>query len=463
MDNEKYLASVREQYESYPYPKREPADEKRGLFVTSTEHLGKISHYCYRGMRDLREGGRFLVAGGGTGDAAIYLAEQLRNTDGEVVYVDISGRSLNIARQRAEVRGLDNISWHHRSLLEIADLNLGSFDYINCCGVLHHLADPSLGLRTLADSLKSDGCMGIMVYAQYGRTAIYQIQELMRRINVGEQDFQQCIENTRAALTDLPQGNWYKRDESRWRQTLADFGDIEIFDLFLHSQDRAYTVPELYQWVSDGNLNLVSFTGFTGHKLNYEFSRYFKVPRIVEHIGKMPVVQQQAIAEIANGCIKTHTIYVSKAKDTIADVGNHELVPFYAFKFATCETIFNDLTRTPGIPVTINLGSGIEPLVIPQSQYTRFVFRYMDGENSIHEILARARQDAISSGVLMPSGDEMENEFRRIFGKFNSYDLMFLRHKSIMACKSDHQLFEETLKRFGPQPQPQPGGYVLKY
>jgi hypothetical protein len=42
---------------------------------------------------------------------------------------------------------LGNIVWESRSLLELPGAGLGVFDYIDCCGVLHHLPDPAEGLR----------------------------------------------------------------------------------------------------------------------------------------------------------------------------------------------------------------------------------------------------------------------------------------------------------------------------
>ena len=57
-----------------------------------------------------------LVVGGGTGSALLYLAEQLRHSDAQLVYLDFSARSLGIARQRAKLRGLKNIRWVHNSL-----------------------------------------------------------------------------------------------------------------------------------------------------------------------------------------------------------------------------------------------------------------------------------------------------------------------------------------------------------
>lgn len=445
-DRSNYLKSVRSQYESYPYPKRDPLDERTNLYVTSTEFLGKISHYGCNGMRDLREGGRFLVAGGGTGDAAIYLAEQLRDTDGVVVYVDLSSRSMDIARQRAKVRGLTNISWHQNSLLDLPNLNLGYFDYINCCGVLHHLADPSKGLQALSSVLKDNGCMAIMVYAQYGRTAIYQAQELMRRINNDEQDFQLCISNTRDVLANLPEGNWYKRDEYRWRETLKDFGDIEIFDLFLHSQDRAYTVPEIYQFAIESELNLISFTGFTGQKLNYDIFKYLKTPGIIERVSKMPIIQQEAISELLNGCMKTHTFYLSKMNNTLADINNLDLVPYYTFNFSPCETIYSGLDKFKERPLSVNFGNGVDPLVIQQFQYTRFILRYINGEYPVREIITRAAHDAELIN-LTPSETELLIEFKRIFNQFFAYDLMLMRYSTIKPYKSDHKLAEETLKQ----------------
>lgn len=65
-----------------------------------------INHYCFAGQQDFRNGWRVLVAGGGT--ATIYLAEQLRATDAEIVHLDLSAASIAIARRRAEIRRLQH-------------------------------------------------------------------------------------------------------------------------------------------------------------------------------------------------------------------------------------------------------------------------------------------------------------------------------------------------------------------
>jgi hypothetical protein len=190
---------------------------------------------------------------------------------------------------------------------------------------------------------------------------------------------------------------------------------------------------------AENNLNLATFTGFTGQKLNYDSAKYIKNPDLAKRINNMPVAQQQAIAELVNGCIKTHTFYLTKASNTLTNTGELDMVPYYTFKFAPCETLYTDLTKNPGKPVSINFGGDVEPLVIPQLQYTRFIFHYINGEYSVREILAHAHRETTLSGMF-PSEKELSSELQRIFNYFFSYELMYMRHRAIKPYKNDYQL-----------------------
>ncbi len=85
---------------------------------------------------------------------------------------------MAVARARAEARGLANIAVQG-SLLDLAGVGLGPFDYIDCCGVLHHLPDPAAGLAALVSVLAPGGGMGLMVYAPHGRTGVYMLQDAL--------------------------------------------------------------------------------------------------------------------------------------------------------------------------------------------------------------------------------------------------------------------------------------------
>jgi len=120
---ENYLKQVKEHYENYPYPKRDLEDEKGGMYVSNSENLTRLNHYGFKGDMPLFKKGkgamfRVLVAGAGTGDAVIHMAEQLRDFNARVVYLDMSRASMLIAKKRAKLRKLKNIDWIHNSLLE---------------------------------------------------------------------------------------------------------------------------------------------------------------------------------------------------------------------------------------------------------------------------------------------------------------------------------------------------------
>ncbi|MEX0582025.1 MAG: hypothetical protein WD185_00015, partial [Sneathiella sp.] len=91
--------AVKRQYEVLPYPPRDPKDEKKRLIEGSPSHLDEINHYLFAGKRDFKRPFKALVAGGGTGDAAIMLAQHLadRGEAGHVTYLDLSAASRTIA------------------------------------------------------------------------------------------------------------------------------------------------------------------------------------------------------------------------------------------------------------------------------------------------------------------------------------------------------------------------------
>ncbi|MCH7846101.1 MAG: class I SAM-dependent methyltransferase, partial [Acidobacteria bacterium] len=157
--------------------------------------------------RDFSKSLSVLVAGGGTGDATIQMAQQMADfgVPGEVVHLDQSEPSQAVAQERAKVRGLDNIRFVLGSLLDVADIAPGPWDYIDCCGVLHHLEDPVAGLAALANVLAPDGGIGIMVYGALGRIGIYHVQDMMGALAPpGESDDIDRVALTRRLVDHLP-------------------------------------------------------------------------------------------------------------------------------------------------------------------------------------------------------------------------------------------------------------------
>jgi len=322
---------VRDQYEAYPYPSRDPADEAKRLILGSPSNLLEVNHYLFAGRRDFSKPFRALVAGGGTGDATIMLAQQLTDAAkatgagtgpaGEVVYLDLSASSRAIAEARAAARGLTNIRFVTGSLLEVASLGLGRFDYIDCCGVLHHLPDPDAGLTALAAVLAEGGGMGVMVYGTYGRSGVYPLQASLRAL-VGDRPLAEQVSFARRLLGSLPATNLFARNPVLRDHTGSD---AELVDLLLHSQDRSYTVPQIAALVAGAGLNLISFV----EPLRYDPATYLRDPVLLRQLAGLAPLERAALAEQLAGNLKTHVFYLSRrtAADTLAWPESPEAIP----------------------------------------------------------------------------------------------------------------------------------------
>jgi SAM-dependent methyltransferase len=420
------IPDVRAQYEAMPYPPRAPADEQKRLVRTWLDDLAMISHYCFAGKETFGSGFRALVAGGGTGDTTIFLAEQLRATDAEIVHLDFSGASIAIAQQRADIRGLKNIRWIHDSLLNLADLDVGKFDYINCVGVLHHLADPDAGLNALLAVLKDCGAIGLMVYAAYGRTGVYQMQSLMRLINAGELNPAEQIDRTRQILGCLPATNWFKRGET----LVGDHqnGDAGIYDLLLHSQDRAYTVGELYEWLVDGHGLNVELTDVERGRSSYlpHLLMGTRPPEVLAAIRAMPPRRQYQIAELFHGRVQMHSCYVTRSSSCKAAYGDPDCIPFLFHEPVTGAELAGVFARSKGQPFILDHAHTGVSITIRPGKFGPAILRHIDGRNSFRKIFTLVRRDP-AFRTLAPRDDALFADFREIYETLNALERMLLR------------------------------------
>jgi SAM-dependent methyltransferase len=433
-----YLPQVRSQYEALPYPPCNPQDDHQRLVKTWLEDLPMINHYCFAGKQSFQNGFRALVAGGGTGDATIFLAEQLRATDAEIVHLDMSQASIALAQERAQIRGLTNIRWVHDSLLNLPGLGLGRFDYINCSGVLHHLADPDLGLKALRSVLKTSGAVGLMVYATTGRTGVYQMQALMRLVNGtgGEAlDEQRKIANTRDLLTSLPPSNWFMRSAELHNDHKA--GDAGIYDLLLHSQDRSYSVGELFDWLGDGA---------GGHGLHLAFtdvqrgrSPYLphmvlgrKPPAMAAALRQLPQRQQYEMAELMIGDIIAHTLYLTRDAACSAPYGDADYVPFFFHEPLTGEIAAQVFGSNRGQPFVLqHQHSGVSVAVNP-GKYGAKILRLIDGQRSFGEIFEQFRAEWHGQAAA-PDNAALFADFAESYDTLNALERLLLRHRAVAA------------------------------
>jgi len=288
------------------------------LMLHPTHTLEKLNHFFYRGNQTFRNYFRLIIAGGGTGSVTVFAGEQLNHTNAEVVYLDFSIASMNIAQRRARSRKLSNIIWVRSWIEGVRYLGMGMFEELQCSGVLHHLKSPSLGLNILKDSLISNGKMGLMVYAKYGRTGVYQIQHMMKMINYNVYEIHEEIKNTNDTLNVLPEYNWFLANK---RISDHKRGNIGIYDLLLHKRDVSYSIQTLFEWIERSGIHFIDFDYYVQRfslKTNYAFSDHDVKRKII----KLDTAKQLHGAELLRGEVIKQEFYASKTKSNVADVLN---------------------------------------------------------------------------------------------------------------------------------------------
>ena len=323
---------VRAQYESLPFPPRDPQAERYVLWVSPPDILAKMNQYCFAGKRDYSQPFRVLVAGCGTGDSVIWLAHQLQGSPAEIVALDMSSASLEVAQARAEVRKLANIRWVNASLLDAATLGLGTFDYISCLGVLHHLPDPVRGLAALESVLAQGGAMAIMLYGAVGRAHIYAMQKTLRRLTTGLDEPGERLAFAQKVLAGLPATNGFRKQEGQATiksQYLQD--DTNFWDTLLHEQDRAYTASEVREFLGSAGLVLQAFISYQGSGatagLQYDLDLYLGDAAQRERLKALPLAERQDLAEALDGGLALHTVYASRsAQASLSPTAPHAIL-----------------------------------------------------------------------------------------------------------------------------------------
>jgi SAM-dependent methyltransferase len=181
-----------------------------------------------------------LVAGCGTSQAARHA---LMEPDARVTAIDISETSLRHTRDLQQKHGLRNLHLHRLAIERTQELG-ETFDEIVCTGVLHHLSDPDAGLRSLRAVLAVNGAMHIMVYAPYGRAGVTMMQDYCRLLGIGPHD--QELRDLGATLQALPSDHPIAGVLRRAK----DFSRPDaLADALLNPRDRAYSVPQVYDWL----------------------------------------------------------------------------------------------------------------------------------------------------------------------------------------------------------------------
>ena len=376
------------QYEAYPYPARDPREEAKRLIVGSPSHLREIDHWIFGSRRPASEPLRALFAGGGSGDGTLMLAQHLAwaRRPGTVTWLDRSAAARRVAEARAAARGLDNIRFEAGSLLDLPGSGLGPFDYIDCCGVLHHLPDPLEGLRALVSVLAPGGGIGLMVYAPHGRTGVYMLQEALRLLAPPEEPPPARLDAARRLWRQVPETAWLRRNP--WLTDHLSGGDAGLYDLLLNPRDVAFTVPALDALVRAAGLRIACWV----EPVRYDPDAYLPDPKLRARTAGLDPVQRAALAEAITGNMGIHIVYCLRAEAPVVAPPWEDLSAVPVLREMDGPTLAKGLPKDGTLPVTFD---GLR-VNLPLPRLAPAILQRVDGRTSLGAIADALAANGVS-------------------------------------------------------------------
>ena len=380
---------VQDFYDRYPYPG--PVDNLQNYGRLWEDHQRRLAEFhLFWPAQTYREDYSILIAGCGTSQAAKYA---IRWPRARITGIDFSATSLRKTEELKRKHNLANLHLQQLPVERAGELR-DSFDQIICTGVLHHLAEPDAGLSALRGVLKPDGAMHLMVYAPYGRAGIYMLQDFCRRLDISASD--DAIRDLITALRALPPGH----PMETILRTAPDFGDeAELADALLHPQDRAYSVPELFEFLQRAGLSFGRWT----RQATYS-ARCGVIAGLPQapQLEKISLEQQFAAVELFRGTMVRHSAVVyhndSSAKLHRIDFAHDGWLDYVPIRMADTVCV---LERLPdgAAAVLINRGHTFRDLFLPISAIEKRFFDEIDGKHSIAEIVHAVGPSPEETGV----------------------------------------------------------------
>jgi SAM-dependent methyltransferase len=236
------------QYEKSPYPRWTSINTG-----APTVRLGEIERVFGGEIANRLRQAPFevLVAGCGTGQHAAQIAVAY-GANARILGVDLSRASLAYAQRMVRQYGLDQVTFAQADLVDASVIGR-QFDIIECIGVLHHMADPLAGWRSVLGLLKPGGLMYVGLYSAVARRALAALRDDPQYPGPGCSD--DAARAYRASL--MARSGDVGNDELVLSQNFYTLSDFR--DLVLHESEQHMTLEEIATFLDQEAL---AFTGF---------------------------------------------------------------------------------------------------------------------------------------------------------------------------------------------------------
>jgi SAM-dependent methyltransferase len=379
---------VTRQYERYRYP--QPIEDLEVWLASNWEWYDPShAHRVFWPDREYKRDLDILIAGCGTNQASVFA---FMNPDAKVTAVDISQPSLDHQQYLKDKHGLFNLDLNLLPIEELPSLGR-DFDLIVSTGVLHHMADPQVGMNAVASCLRPDGAMAIMLYAKYGRAGLELLQQFFRDLGLGQNE--SSIATVRETLS-LLSAQHLVQPYLKMAGNLQS--DAVLVDTFLHGRERSYTVDDCVELVTNAGL---VFQGWFNKAPYYPHDLFARPNTVYPAIEALPEPAKWAAVERLNTVNACHFFLACRPERPKES---------YAIDFSTQACL-------DYVPL-MRMRCGLSGLEIYRSDWRTTLnsaqlpfVQQVDGHRTIREIAASVHGEASSRGSLA----DVEKFARKLF------------------------------------------------
>ncbi|WP_413678884.1 methyltransferase domain-containing protein [Prochlorococcus sp. MIT 0916] len=246
--NDEISQKVQSQYEENPYPRWRYGrhHESRKISISKAINIEIKPNSISSNIRDSQL--QVLIAGCGTGNQILH---SQRYNNSQITGIDLSLSSLAYAQRKINELGIDNVELIQMDILEVSLLE-EQFDIIESSGVLHHMNDPSKGLKALLGVLKDDGFLKLGLYSELAR------QDIIKARNyIASKNLKPTTTNIRQFRKDVIAGTYPEIDNLQQRSSFYSISECR--DLCFHEQEHRFTINQLQETLQSNKLKFLGF------------------------------------------------------------------------------------------------------------------------------------------------------------------------------------------------------------
>jgi len=272
MDNTS--TNVASMYKKYPYPF--PSSKIKNV----NELLNLFKFFSLENNFDFNNK-NILDAGSGTGHRIINVAKYYKKSN--FLGIDFSENSIKFAKEIAKKNKISNIEFRKANLLQKIKFQK-KFDVILSMGVLHHLSDPTKGLKNILSVLEKKGILFLYLYGKLGGHERMIKKQIVKTLLNNKNNYEDGIKLIKKLQFDNLEYGWNIDSVNKKER------DSVIVDAYLHANEKLYDFEDIDLLLKNSGIFGYSIFGITtrtqGHLFSTELNSKEKLKTSYSNVTK---------------------------------------------------------------------------------------------------------------------------------------------------------------------------------